>query len=98
VSCSIVLALVTENWLASKWCFAEATHARSGGKTILGLTASRGVQPAILADTQLIDYSPDKRIDAKPLGPPFRTDRSPPSRAAPGRRRGCSSVKRAGVY
>lgn len=30
VSCSLVLALVTENWLASKWCFAEATHARSG--------------------------------------------------------------------
>ena len=64
VSCSVVLALVTENWLASKWCFAEATHARSGGKTILGLTASRGVQLAILADTQSIDYSPDNRTDA----------------------------------
>lgn len=64
MSCSVVLALITENWSASKWCFAEATHARSSGKTILGLTVSRDIQPAILTDTQSIDYSPDNRAEA----------------------------------
>ena len=64
VSCSVVIALVTEDWSASKWCFAEATHARSGGKTIFGLTPNRSVPPAILSDTQLIDYSPENRTDA----------------------------------
>lgn len=35
VSCSVVLALITESWLTSQWCFAEATYARSGGETII---------------------------------------------------------------
>jgi tetratricopeptide (TPR) repeat protein len=64
VSCSVVLALVTEDWSTSQWCFTEITHARSGGKPILGLTTSRNVQPAILADTQLIDYSLGNRTEA----------------------------------
>ena len=32
--CQAVIALLTPNWLASKWCFAELVQAREKGKAI----------------------------------------------------------------
>ena len=34
--CQAVIALLTPNWLASKWCFAELALARANGKAISG--------------------------------------------------------------
>ena len=33
--CRVFLPVLTQNWIDSKWCFAEMTHARSRGKLIL---------------------------------------------------------------
>src|SRR5712664_1537237 len=33
--CHAVILVLTPNWLASKWCFAEMTQARALGKVIL---------------------------------------------------------------
>jgi WD40 repeat protein len=62
-SCQIVIALVSDAWLDSRWCFAEATHAREKGKRILGLKITDKV-PSIFTDTQMIDFRPAHRADA----------------------------------
>ncbi len=33
--CPVFLPIFTQNWVDSKWCFAEMTHARASGKLIL---------------------------------------------------------------
>ena len=60
-SCQVLIALISENWLASGWCFAEATHAREKGKRILGLRLSPTIQASILSDTQFINFYDDQR-------------------------------------
>jgi len=62
-SCQVVIALVSGAWLDSRWCFAEATHAREKGKRILGLNLTEA-PPQIFSDTQLIDFRPARRADA----------------------------------
>ena len=36
-TCRVVIPLLTQGWLSSKWCFAEVVHARSSGKAIVPL-------------------------------------------------------------
>lgn len=60
-SCQLVIALVGDNWLRSQWCFAEATHAREKGKTIVGLMLQSPTDCSLLADSQLIDFTLERR-------------------------------------
>ena len=57
-----VLLLVTPNWLASKWCFAEFTQARNLGKAIFPviLTPDCAEKCIIATDIQHLDLTSDQ--------------------------------------
>ena len=58
-SCRAVIALCTDNYLSSHWCFAEIALARMEGKHIIALQVDPlspdARMPAILSETQFID-------------------------------------------
>lgn len=56
-----VVALCTDRFIASRWCFAEVALARMEGKLVFALQADPLTQPlpAILTDRQLIDLRGD---------------------------------------
>lgn len=58
-SCRIVIALCTDRYLDSHWCFAEIALARMEGKQIIALKADplapQAALPAILVERQFID-------------------------------------------
>ncbi len=58
-ACQVMVALVTDAWQRSHWCFAELSHAREKGKTIIGLMGQLNVDTGILRDTHLIPYLSD---------------------------------------
>src|SRR5215813_3194334 len=60
-TCQVFIALLSENWVKSQWCFAEVTHAREKGKGCIGLKLTPEIQPSVLQDTQLIDFTPAHR-------------------------------------
>jgi hypothetical protein len=55
VRCHAVLLILTPNWLASKWCFAELQQARALGKVILPIVFSPLGDSYVLPDIQAID-------------------------------------------
>jgi hypothetical protein len=59
-ACRIVIALCTDHYLGSNWCFAEIALARMEGKQIIALQAApllsaHAAMPAILTQDQFID-------------------------------------------
>ncbi|MBN8511252.1 MAG: toll/interleukin-1 receptor domain-containing protein, partial [Burkholderiales bacterium] len=58
-ACSAVVLLVTPNWLASKWCFAEFVHARASGKAIFPVILTPGGGQAFADDLQRVDFATD---------------------------------------
>ena len=56
-TCQVLIALMSKNWLSSRWCFAEATHAREKGKRIIGLKLSPDLDVSVLNDTQHFDFT-----------------------------------------
>jgi WD40 repeat protein len=66
-SCRAVVALITDHWLESYWCFAEVALARMEGKHVIPvlvdpLTSSAKI-PAILTLTQYIDLTTSADAD-----------------------------------
>ncbi len=63
-ACKAVIALCTDNYLSSHWCFAEIALARMEGKHIIALQVdplSEGTKmPAILTERQFIDLRTNK--------------------------------------
>ena len=60
-ACRVILVLWSTNWRASKWCFAELTHARAQGKDIIPITIETlPVDELVLRDTQAIDWNADR--------------------------------------
>jgi energy-coupling factor transporter ATP-binding protein EcfA2 len=57
--CQAIIALVTPDWLESKWCFAEMIQAREKGKPIFPVIAKPCQLPDLLSDTQKIDLVAD---------------------------------------
>jgi WD40 repeat protein len=53
--CHAVILVVTPNWLAAKWCFAELTLARALGKIILPVVCEPIGEKFILPDLQSVD-------------------------------------------
>lgn len=51
----VILLCVTENWINSKWCFAEAIIANEKGKRIIPLRMSGCDMPAAFKDVQHVD-------------------------------------------
>lgn len=59
-ACSAVVLVVTPNWLASKWCFAEFVQARSSGKAIFPIVFTPDGGQAFAGDLQRVDFSTDR--------------------------------------
>jgi WD40 repeat protein len=55
--CQAVIALLTPHWLASKWCFAELTQARAGGKAIFPVKIQDCQAGGVFSDIQHIDLT-----------------------------------------
>jgi hypothetical protein len=62
-----VVALVTSNWLKSKWCFVEMIQAREKGKPIFPVKLESCELPGILTGIQSIDLTVDKEIGYRRL-------------------------------
>jgi hypothetical protein len=57
--CQAVVPILSESWLASKWCFAELMQARAGGKVVIPVKVADCHSDPILGDTQQIDMTRD---------------------------------------
>ena len=57
--CRAVIALVTPNWLESKWCFAELTQAREKGKYVFIAKAAPCNDQQVLPRLQHVDLTKD---------------------------------------
>jgi len=53
--CQAVIALLTPNWLASKWCFAELVQARERGKAVFPVKVQPCEAGGVFSDIQHID-------------------------------------------
>jgi hypothetical protein len=53
--CHAVILLLTPNWLASKWCFAELQQARALGKVIVPVICAPLGESKVLPDIQAVD-------------------------------------------
>ncbi len=55
--CQAVIALLSPNWLASKWCFVELAQARAGGKAIFPVKIQDCQAGGIFSDIQHLDLT-----------------------------------------
>jgi len=53
--CHAVILVLTPNWMASKWCFAEMTQARALGKVILPIICKPLGERFVLPNIQAVD-------------------------------------------
>jgi hypothetical protein len=66
--CHAVLLVLTKNWLASKWCFAEFAQARAMGKTVYVVLENPAGKPDEIAkDIQVCDLVTDREIGLRRL-------------------------------
>lgn len=68
--CQAVIALLTPDWLASKWCFAELVQARERGKAIFPLKVRACDAGGVFGDIQHIDLTtqPDEGYERLRIG------------------------------
>ena len=59
-SCRGFIALISDNWLASSWCFAEFTQARALGKPVFIVKISDCDITKLAQDIQSVDLTRDK--------------------------------------
>ncbi len=55
--CRAVIVLLSEDWLASRWCFAEVAQARALGKAIFPVRVAPCGDAGVLGDVQQIDLT-----------------------------------------
>ena len=74
-SCRLVLAIITPDWLASRWCFTEAVIATFRGKDFVGVLpkelpdAALEAAPPIVHDRQRQSLDLVLRDDPEHIGP-----------------------------
>ncbi len=56
-NCSAMIALVSPNWLESRWCFAEATQARAAGKPLFIVKVENCSTKELFEDVQHMDLT-----------------------------------------
>lgn len=56
-SCQAIILLMSEDWLTSRWCFAELSHAREKGKAVIGLRLAK-IGASLVSDTHAIPFTP----------------------------------------
>jgi WD40 repeat protein len=57
--CRAMIALVSPNWLKSRWCFAEVTQARAAGKPVFLAKIAPCSADRLFADVQRVDLAAD---------------------------------------
>jgi WD40 repeat protein len=57
--CRAVIALLSPNWLESRWCFAEVTQARAAGKPVFLAKVSPCHTEGLFPDVQHVDFTVD---------------------------------------
>lgn len=62
-----LVVILTRNWLASKWCFAEFTQARTLGKPIFAVIEASDADTVIAPDIQHIDLTQDREAGLRTL-------------------------------
>ena len=58
--CQVVLALVSRDWLDSRWCFAEAVQAREKGKRLVLARIDDVDTSTLFRDAQHLDFTSDE--------------------------------------
>jgi hypothetical protein len=72
--CHAMLLVLTQNWLASKWCFAEFAQARALGKTIYVVLEKPQAEPGeIASDIQVCDLISNREIGLARLHEELKT-------------------------
>lgn len=66
--CHALIVILTPDWLASKWCFAEFTQARALGKPIFPVSFSPVSDGYNLFNLQILDLTKDLEEGLKQLG------------------------------
>ena len=59
-ACRAVIALLSDNWLSSRWCFTEVTQARALGKAIFPIRVADCDAGSVLPDIQHLDLRTNK--------------------------------------
>lgn len=67
-SCRAVVVLCSEQSMASRWCFAEITHARSLGKPVFPIKIGPCTVDSVLTDRQVLDFTRDRDEAFRRLG------------------------------
>ena len=62
-SCRVVLAIITPDWLASRWCFTEAVVATFRGKDFLGVLPADLPTEALVTAPPIVHERQRQRID-----------------------------------
>jgi len=57
--CRTVIALLSPNWLESRWCFAEVTQARAAGKPVSLVKVESCPGEGLFTDVQHVDLTAD---------------------------------------
>jgi WD40 repeat protein len=65
--CRAVIALVTPDWLASRWCFAEVVQARAAGKPIFLAKMAPCETSSMFSDSQHVDLVVDPHAGYRAL-------------------------------
>lgn len=58
--CQAILIVLTPDWLASRWCFAERTLASEQGKAVFVVKAKPVPDDPVFASTQVVDLTVDR--------------------------------------
>ena len=62
-SCRLVLAIITDNWLASRWCFTEAVTANFRGKDFVGVLPGALSEEALKAAPPIVHTRQQGKVD-----------------------------------
>ena len=85
-ACRAVIVLCSEHSMASRWCFAEITHARSLGKHIFPVKVGECAVDSLLSDLQVLDFQTDREAALGRLGRGLRAAGVDAAGTAAGRR------------
>ena len=67
-SCRAVIAICSQHWIQSPWCFVELTHARALGKHVFPIRIDDTTLDGLVRDTQIVDFRQDRAAALTRLG------------------------------
>ena len=71
-SADVLVAVLTSNYVASEWCFAEVAVAKTLGHMVLPVRVEVGASHPLLDSVQFLDYLSDRELARVTLGDRLR--------------------------